>query len=165
MHGAQAALFHQSLKEGVALLAADYDTSQQGLEAIGKGLRTFYRDKYPEVAKGRPEAVSQAVAQLQRIYRQSFFPYMKVRWDVYADNIGHLTSAGCYRCHDGEHKSADGKVITKECTACHTIMAQGSPPNVAFATEPGGLEFHHPEDIGGAWQQMKCDECHTGENP
>jgi len=152
-------------KEGVEMLAADYASTQQASQAIDAGLRKFYQDKYPEVMTRRPEAVSQAVDQLQRIYRQSFFPYMKVRWDVYADNIGHLMSAGCYRCHDGEHKSADGKVITKECTACHTIMAQGSPPNVAFATGPDGLGFQHPEDIGGAWQQMKCDECHTGENP
>ena len=152
-------------KEGVELLAADYESTRQAMQAIEEGLRNFYRDKYPSVARGRPEAVSRAVDQLQRIYRQNFFPYMKVRWDVYADNIGHLMSAGCYRCHDGEHKSADGKVITKECTACHTILAQGSPPNVAFATGPGGLEFQHPEDIGGAWQQMKCDECHTGETP
>jgi hypothetical protein len=27
------------------------------------------------------------------------------------------------------------------------------------------LEFQHPEDIGGAWQAMKCSECHTGALP
>lgn len=152
-------------QKGVELLASDYDSSRQALQAIDAGLRKFYQDKYPEVATHRADAVSRAVQELQRIYRQNYFPYMKVRWDVYADNIGHLTSAGCYRCHDGEHKSADGKVIPKTCTTCHTIMAQGSPPNVAFATGPDGLAFRHPEDIGGAWQEMQCDACHSGQAP
>jgi hypothetical protein len=92
---------------------------------------------------------------------------MKVRWDVYADNIGHLLSSGCYRCHDGLHTTADGKTITKDCRACHTILAEGKPEQHAlkYSSEPGGLAFEHPEDIGGAWQEMKCSECHTGALP
>ncbi len=152
-------------KEGVELLAAKYESKGAAEKAIADGLTKFYAEKYPEVAQKRANVIAQAVDELQRIYSENFFPYMKVRWDVYADNIGHLMYAGCYRCHDGTHQSADGKVIPKKCTTCHTIMAQGSPPNVAFATGPDGLEFQHPEDIGGVWQQMNCDQCHTGQTP
>jgi hypothetical protein len=41
------------------------------------------------------------------------------------DNIGHTRSAGCFRCHGGEHASQDGKKITNNCFACHHSSAVG----------------------------------------
>jgi len=26
-----------------------------------------------------------------------------------------------------------------------------------------GLNFKHPEDIGGMWKEYNCDFCHTGD--
>jgi len=152
---------------GVELLAKEYDSTDAAVAAIKEGVTKFYQDKYPDVLRTRADAIAEAIATLQDIYRRNFFPKMKVRWDVYADNIGHLLSSGCYRCHDGLHTSADGKTITKECRSCHTILAQGKLQEAAveYSSEPEGLEFQHPEDIGGAWQEMKCSECHTGALP
>jgi hypothetical protein len=31
-----------------------------------------------------------------------------------------VDSPGCFRCHDDEHKSADGGVISQSCELCHT---------------------------------------------
>ena len=152
-------------RTGVKFLAAKYPTTAAALNAIKKGVETFYHDKYPTLAKDSGDAILSAISELQDIFRKNFFPEMKVRWDIYPDNIGHLIFPGCYRCHDGLHKSADGKVITKDCTACHTIMAQGKPQAMAFSTGLTGLVFQHPEDIGGLWQEMKCSDCHTGELP
>lgn len=152
-------------RTGVKVLAAKYPTTAAALNAIKKGVETFYHDKYPNLAQERGDAILSAISELQDIFRNNFFPEMKVRWDIYPDNIGHLIFPGCYRCHDGLHKSADGKVITKDCTACHTIMAQGKRQTMAFSTGLTGLVFQHPEDIGGLWQEMKCSDCHTGELP
>jgi hypothetical protein len=154
-------------KNGVELLAQEYDSTDAAMDAIKEGVTKFYQDKYPELLRTRADAISAAVSTLQEIYRQNFFPRMKVRWDVYPDNIGHLMFSGCYRCHDGLHARADGKVITKDCRACHTILAEGKPEQQAleYSAEPGGLAFQHPEDIGGVWQEMKCNECHTGALP
>ncbi len=152
-------------RNGVQLLAATYASSAAAVDGIADGLITFYRDKYPDVLQTRHAAVASAIAALQAIYRENFFPLMKARWDVYPDNIGHLIFSGCYRCHDDQHKSADGKTITKNCTACHNILAQGRPAQPAFSTEPSGLAFQHPEDIGDVWQQMPCSDCHTGATP
>lgn len=93
------------------------------------------------------------------------FPEMKARWDVYPDNVGHLVFPGCARCHDGKHRSSDGKVITRDCTACHTILAQGPPPRIRFATAPEGLPFQHPEDVGDVTGDLGCSGCHTGASP
>jgi hypothetical protein len=36
---------------------------------------------------------------------------------------------------------------------------------MTISMEPKGLEFQHPEDIGEAWKEIKCSDCHTGELP
>ncbi len=45
-------------------------------------------------------------------------------WRTHPDNVGHYYFNGCFRCHDGNHTSKDGKVITKECNSCHTVLSQ-----------------------------------------
>ena len=152
-------------KTGVELLAAEYESSDAATHAIADGLNTFYEKNYPAVMTKRRDAVNSAIQELQTIYRQNFFPTMKARWDEYPNNIGHFMFAGCFRCHDGQHQTADGKVIAKDCTQCHSIMAQGKADGLAHASDRNGLSFEHPEDIGDMWQQMQCHECHKGTSP
>ena len=90
---------------------------------------------------------------------------MKVRWDAYPNNIGHLEFNGCFRCHNDLHTSEDGHVISKDCNLCHTIVAQGSLDDMTVAMISDSLEFIHPSDIDEAWKEMLCTECHTGLNP
>lgn len=151
--------------EGVKLLAAEYDSQNAGAEAIANGIESYYQKNYPQIAKNKAAAIAEAARQLQLVYRQNFFPYMKVRWDTYPDNIGHLDSSGCFRCHDGLHKAADGEVIPNDCTECHTISAQGTRGKMEYSAEPEGLKFKHPEDIAGVWQTLPCNQCHTGTAP
>jgi nitrate/TMAO reductase-like tetraheme cytochrome c subunit len=152
-------------KTGVELLAADYASTDAAMQGIEQGMTEFYQKSYPEVMTQRRALVTKAVKELQVIYRQNFFPVMKARWDEYPNNIGHLMFNGCFRCHDGQHQTADGKVIRKDCTICHTITAQGKADAMQYAQNPDGLGFQHPEDIGGMWQDMACDECHKGTVP
>jgi hypothetical protein len=56
-------------------------------------------------------------------------------------------------------------VITHNCKACHLIQSQGPDGAIERDSTGNGLEFHHPEDIDGAWKEMGCYECHTGEQP
>ena len=46
---------------------------------------------------------------------------MKVGWGTYPNNIGHLASQGCFRCHDDNHKAPDGKTIAQDCESCHEM--------------------------------------------
>jgi hypothetical protein len=152
-------------KEGVGLLAADYASRDAALAGISNGLTAFYQKQYPELAKDRSAVITKAIRELQKIYDQNFFPSMKAKWSVYPNNIGHLEFEGCFRCHDGQHKSAEGKIIRSDCNTCHTIMAQGPAEHLSYADGPDGLEFQHPEDIDKMWQEMTCDNCHSGLNP
>lgn len=105
-----------------------------------------------------------AVAAAQAIYHRNFFPEMKADWSKYPDNIGHLNSPGCFRCHDGKHFATDGKhqVLTMDCNSCHTILAQGSGADLAKVA-PEGAAFQHPSaDIEGLG--LLCNDCHNGKN-
>ena len=66
---------------------------------------------------------------------------------------------GCFRCHDGNHKTNDGKQTIKanDCNTCHTILAQGSGKDL-LELSPGGQEFKHP---GGDYDH-ECNMCHDG---
>lgn len=151
---------------GVKMLSANYDSTEMALNEIENGLNKFYQDNHAEITNHQGEDISRAIVGIQNIYKNNFFPdNMKVRWDIYPDNIGHLNFPGCYRCHDGLHKSDDGKFITNECTACHIIIGQGDPQNMEFSMDPNGLDFKHPEDIGELWREMKCSDCHEGKLP
>ena len=150
---------------GVTLLDKKYDSGEAALQQIASGMASYYRDHYPDLAREKKPLISAAVSWLQEVYRENSFPYMKVRWDTYADNIGHLDSVGCFRCHDGLHKSSSGEVVGKECTKCHIILQQGTTGNMSFSSEPQGLAFQHPESIGDLWKAMNCSDCHTGAIP
>ena len=148
-------------REAVSALDVDYPNTPSALRAIQERLTGFYGREYPEVVEQRKAAVDSSIAGAQRIYQQNFFPEMKVTWRRYPDNIGHSQSVGCFRCHGDELESAEGKGITKKCTVCHTILAQGTGP-VSEAISPRGLTFQHPVDIDGAEQEGNCTECHQG---
>jgi hypothetical protein len=152
-------------KTAVTLLGAEYASLPAALGAIEEGIGGFYQKQYPDILSRRGATIKQAVTAVQEMYREDFFPDMKVRWDTYADNIGHLIFPGCYRCHGALLRVPDGKVLTKSCTMCHIIMSQGTPPHARVSMREDGLEFQHPQDIGGLWKDMDCSQCHSGMAP
>ena len=70
----------------------------------------------------------------------------------------------CFRCHGSDKVDESGNTITKDCTACHTIVAQGPSESLNDLDQNlTGLEFVHPVDIGDTWQEINCTGCHTPE--
>jgi hypothetical protein len=102
--------------EAVKLVTAEYPTQEDGVAAIDRGLRAFYQSKGTAVDQ---QALSQSVAAVQELYRRNVFPTMKVTWGTYPTNRGHMTSTGCFRCHDDSHKAKDGSTISADCEYCH----------------------------------------------
>jgi len=146
-------------KEGVEVLVADYKTSDEARQAIADKVSKFYQEKYPQIASTKADSIKGAIVELQRIYSTTFFPSMKVNWRTHPNNIGHLYFPGCFRCHDGNHVSKDGKVISKDCNSCHTVLEQQES-----GTEVASLPtqtFKHPVDIGDL-TQVNCSDCHNG---
>jgi nitrate/TMAO reductase-like tetraheme cytochrome c subunit len=146
-------------QQGVQVLTADYKTTDEAQQKIAESINTFYKQKYPQIASSKAESVKAAVAELQRIYRTTIFPDMKVNWKTHPNNIGHFYSQGCFRCHDGNHVSHDGKVISKDCNSCHTVLEQ-QESGTEIAALPAQT-FKHPVDIGDL-SQVNCSDCHNG---
>jgi nitrate/TMAO reductase-like tetraheme cytochrome c subunit len=148
-------------QQAVAALTADYKTTGAAMQGIAKSLQDYYEAKYPGVAKSKQLSIRNAVEEVQLIYRDTTFPEMKLNWQTHPNNIGHFYSAGCFRCHDGQHVSADGKVIKKDCNICHTVLGQ-EESGVSITAEQT-QSFKHPIDIGDL-TQVTCSDCHTGGN-
>ncbi len=148
-------------REAMRLLAGTYMTQAEAQAATAAELPAFYEKSYPAVYKTKSADIGRAVQVIQKLSSENVFPHMKTDWRAHPDHIGHLISDGCFRCHDGLHKSSGGKVISNDCNTCHTILAQGPPQEVARAPLKA-QPFRHPVDAGVDVTQMKCDACHTG---
>ena len=146
-------------QQAVAALTGKYSTSDEAMQGIAKTIEGFYETKYPDIAKSKQPEIRSAIEETQRIYGLTMFPEMKLDWRTHPNNIGHMFFNGCFRCHDGNHVSPEGKVIPKDCNSCHTVLSQ-SENKIAVETNPPG-EFKHPVDLGDL-TAVSCSDCHTG---
>ena len=115
-------------KKALEILKADYSTEAEARAKIPALLTDFYRTQYPQVLAAKGDVVKAAGAGLVDIFTHNVFPEMKVTWGTHPNHIGHMNYPGCFRCHDGDHTSKDGKsVITNDCSACHNLLAVDEP--------------------------------------
>ena len=145
-------------QQAVTVLTATYNTTDAAMQGIASGLQDFYEKKYPDVAKSKQLEIRSAVTEVQQIFRRTTFPEMKLNWQTHPNNLGHYYSSGCFRCHDGQHVSADGRIISKDCNQCHTVLSEGEG---TAAAAPAPVAFQHPVDLGDL-TQVNCADCHTG---
>lgn len=146
-------------QQAVTSLTADYKTDAEADQGIAKSIQQFYEGKYPDLVKTKSLEIRTAVDEVQKIYHNTTFPEMKLNWQTHPNNIGHFYYSGCFRCHDGQHASADGKVIPKDCDTCHTVLSQQEGDTRLMSAEMG--KFQHPVDLGDL-TQVSCTDCHTG---
>ncbi len=146
----------------VEALEFPYSSKTVALDSIKRLIEEYYLTNHPAIAERKKNEIKRAVEETQKIYTRNYFPSMKVSWKNFPDNIGHLYSQGCFRCHDGKHVSDDGKVLSRDCNACHTVLAQQfekGKQRISLA----GIDYRHPVDIGDAWKEMHCSDCHRGQ--
>jgi nitrate/TMAO reductase-like tetraheme cytochrome c subunit len=110
-------------KTGVELIKAAYQTDAEAGQKIPAGLAGFYRQVNPDMAGKRAPEIQAAGAALLAIYQRNVFPDLKVTWGTYLNNLGHVDTPGCFRCHDGGHATAAGQTITQDCDTCHKVVA------------------------------------------
>jgi hypothetical protein len=109
----------------------------------------------------KQDSIKNSIAAIQGVYQNYFFPEMRTNWQTHPNNIGHMNFPGCFRCHDGNHVSNTGKVITNDCNVCHTIIYDSTaPPDQNTKMGP----FKHPVDLGGL-ETKSCQTCHNPEKP
>ena len=146
-------------QQAVAALVGKYQTTEAALQGIAQEMQGFYESKYPEVAKTKQLEIRNAVSEVQQVFQRTTFPEMKVNWQTHPNNLGHFYFNGCFRCHDGQHVSPEGKVISKDCNTCHTVLSQ-EEGRMSVAAAPQ-VSFQHPVDLGDL-TQVNCSDCHSG---
>jgi len=143
------------------VLATEYEDAVTAEQAITDGLREAYSSDWPEYYAENRRQVDETAVVLKRVYNENIFPDMKVRWDTYPNFVGHWDTAGCFRCHAGNLQSSDGRVISTDCSSCHTILRQGFPSDPILG-EGGRNPFVHPGDLEIMDEPILCHECHDG---
>ncbi len=143
------------------ILYKDYSTTDSALLSIKNQVNEYYASKHPELVELKKSEIEQVISGIQEGYSQNMFPEMGVKWSVHPNHLGHLETNGCDRCHNGQHQSEKGKVISRDCNLCHDIVAQGTDSAMQISSSFKPLEFKHPVDIGDEWKTTMCSECHT----
>jgi hypothetical protein len=147
-------------KVAMEVLRNKFSTKDSALMAIKDSITNFYKRNYGAFYSTSQELINRSIESISKGYSENTFPRMKVTYDEYPEHIGHLETDGCFRCHNDAFRSESGRVISKDCNLCHTIVGQGKPASMQLTGVRDALEFNHPVDIGTAWKEMNCAECH-----
>ncbi len=107
----------------------DNPSLQRTVEAID-ALSGYYLEAYPQVYQQKQEAIGGAIRELKSIAEISAFPDMHVDWSTYENNIGHIRSPGCFRCHGKLVNQRSGKTMDAGCNLCHYTLP-GKPWELA----------------------------------
>ncbi len=155
-------------QHAIDVLYASYDTRDAAMQAID-GVSEYY--KTTDYYQGHSDQIDQAVQSIKDIYDLTFFPEQKVDWTTHPNNVGHINSPGCFRCHDGKHLSADKNAIRLECNVCHSIPvvagANDFVTNIEISRGPEPETHLNPNWISLHNQAFNssCADCHTTDDP
>ena len=164
----------------VDALSRKYATSAQAHAGMKQDVEAYYTQKYPDLVKYRSKDIEKTIESVINIYDRNVFPEMNVGWDTYPSNIGHRYWAGCFRCHDGKHVSATGKVLKSECNICHSEPKRGPQSGMGELMAQTERDWHpweipekhlaitkHTEiqcsacHLAGRRPKTECKECHN----
>jgi hypothetical protein len=140
------------------LLEQQYPDTQTALETIADVMEAK-NEGWMQGPRGT-ELVNRNIEWLQTVYMRNFFPEQGVDWRQYPDHRGHFEFPGCYRCHDEEHRSADGEVISNDCELCHEFLDQAEGEQAFGPLTYTGGPFRHPRNLGEIWRNHNCTDCH-----
>ncbi len=147
-------------KAAMGILRDNFSDRDSAVIKIKDSITDFYKTGYPDYYSKNQNLIDSSIEAVQDGFRQNTFPKMKVTYDNYPEHIGHLESTGCFRCHNNSFKAPNGRKITRDCNLCHDIVGQGKPGMMEYSNVKGALEFKHPINIGTAWKEANCSECH-----
>jgi hypothetical protein len=120
-------------KTSLAALGAVSPARDTAEAELRGALAAAYDREHPAQKPAAP-ALDAAARGLATVYRHNVYPDMKLTFGTYRSNIGHggpdpgKSKAGCFRCHSGDHATADGKELSSKCESCHEVTAKDELP-------------------------------------
>jgi len=115
-------------KQAIIAIKGEYETHAEGVTTVRESILAFYKNEYPNVVVENAALVESGAELASRIYARTAFPEMNTNWETHPNHIGHDDFPGCWRCHDDEMATADGKhVIPMDCENCHVFLVEDAP--------------------------------------
>ena len=111
-------------QQAVAALTGKYETTDAAMQGIATTFQGSTKANIPDLAKTKQLEIRNAIDEVQQIFRRTYLPGDETELADPSQQSGHLYFNGCFRCHDGQHVSPEGKVVSKDCDLCHTVMGQ-----------------------------------------
>jgi len=156
--------------KAVSVLSANYATRDEAVKAISE-IEDTYKNNLFDYYSHNGQAIKNAVSEIQAIYDRTVFHDQKIDSTTHPNNLGHINSPGCYRCHDGKHMDDKNESIRLECNICHAIPVVAKSDDFLTNIEIGrGIEpqthFNrnwismHNQSIGPS-----CSNCHNTKDP
>ena len=120
----------------------------------------------PTIASQKEKEIKDAILAVQACVRTQHLSGHESRSGPTIPTIS-VTSSFPAACGatTGSTGAAPARSSPNDCRTCHIILSQGPKMAGQVITAEKGLEFRHPVDIGDAWKQGACYECHTGVQP
>ena len=148
----------------VNVLSVVYETREDAMKAI-EALEEDY--KRTEYYPGHGDQIRAAIEEIKAIYDRSVFHDQKIDWTTHPNNLGHIDSPGCFRCHDGKHLNELDQAIRLECNLCHSIPVVSDEND--FVTNIEISNSPEPEShLNANWISLHnqaidftCSNCHT----
>ena len=155
-------------QKALDVLYVKYESREEAFAAIDKVGESY---KSTDYYAGHEEQVAAAVQALKDIYDRTVFNDQEVDWSTHPNNLGHINSPGCFRCHDGKHLNAQNEAIRLECNLCHSIPRVAGPDdfvaNIEISRGPEPESHLNPNWISLHNQAFgsSCAACHTMDDP
>jgi len=157
------------MQKGVEVLSASYTSDDEAMTAID-GLGSYYQASQADFYSANKDTIDAAVAAIKDVYSRTNFIDQKVNWETHPNNLAHLDSPGCFRCHDGKHLNQADEAVRLECNLCHSIPVVSSPTQ--FTTNLELSKGFEPDSHKNAsWINLHrtvfdttCAGCHTVED-
>lgn len=155
-------------KKAVELLSVKYPSRQKAFAAFD-ALEDYY--KKTTYYSGHADQITEAIQALKDVYDRTVFHDQQIDWTTHPNNLGHITSPGCLRCHDGKHLDEKQQAIRLECNVCHSIpVVSGTDDfvtNIEISRGPEPESHLNPNWISLHNQAFgpSCAACHTMEDP
>jgi nitrate/TMAO reductase-like tetraheme cytochrome c subunit len=154
------------VEQSVELLRSSYPDKETAIDSMML-LEEYYLENNPDLYWRYTQEIKQAVEILQEIYTQNVFPEQKSDWYTHPNNMGHKSSPGCFRCHDGKLLTVEGEAVRLECNICHSIPVVGDPSGLTTSIElvSGPEPFSHTltnwMTLHGKAKDNTCTACHS----
>jgi hypothetical protein len=155
-------------RRAVDFLSVQYATRAEAFAAFD-ALEEDYRNT--DFYSGHSGEVKAAIQTLKDIYARTVFHDQEIDWTTYPNNLGHINSPGCFRCHDGKHLDNKQQAVRLECNVCHSIpVVKGADDfvtRIEISTGPEPETHLNPNWITMHNQAFgaSCSACHTMEDP